>query len=202
MTRPYVQIDAPNMITTLRQHLDEMLPRFTAIEGVVGLTLNGGLARGYADHLSEIDVTVFLTPEALKALQTRKAPIAAGITVLKGQLYDVKYVDYIAERDRVWEDVTLWDASYAEVLYDPQGLIQEMFTAKLGDGPDPGAAEGPMMRCWWYYELAGEIWIHRGMCCRGITCSTKPSSHWSKRCSSPTGNTSRTKNGCYTSAEA
>jgi len=161
MTRPYVQIDAPNLITALRQHLDDVLPCFTAIEGVVGLTLNGGLARGYADHLSEIDVTVFLTAGAFKALQTRKASIAAGITVLNGQLYDVKYVDYCAERDRGWEGVTLWDASYAEILHDPQGLIQELFSEKLGDGPNLGAAEGLLMSCWWHYELAGEIWIHR-----------------------------------------
>ena len=30
-----------------------MLPEFEALPGVVGLTLNGGLSRGYANHLSE-----------------------------------------------------------------------------------------------------------------------------------------------------
>jgi len=36
-----------------------MLPRFKEFPGVVGITLNGGLSRGYADHLSEIDVTFY-----------------------------------------------------------------------------------------------------------------------------------------------
>jgi hypothetical protein len=161
VTRPYVQIEAANQITPLRRHLQEMLPRFAAFEGVVGLTLNGGLSRGYGDHLSEIDVTFFLTPEAARRWQTGRTPIAVGITVLSGQLYDIKFVDHVAERERAWEDVTLWDASYAEILYDPQSLIQALFDEKLADGPDPGAAEGLLMSCWWYFELAGGIWIHR-----------------------------------------
>ena len=37
-------------------HLEKMLPEFEALPGVVGLTLNGGLSRGYADHLSKIKV--------------------------------------------------------------------------------------------------------------------------------------------------
>jgi hypothetical protein len=162
MTRPYVQIDAANQIAILRQHLEEMLPRFTAFQGVAGLTLNGGLSRGYADHLSEIDVTFYLEPEAYEAWRSGKAPISVGITVLDGQLYDIKYLSYAAEKDRVWDHVTLWDTSYAEILHDPQGLVHVLFSEKLGERPDPSVAEGFLMSCWWYFELAGEIWIHRG----------------------------------------
>ncbi len=53
MNRPYVQIESENTIATLRHHLEKMLPEFEALPGVVGLTLNGGLSRGYTDHLSE-----------------------------------------------------------------------------------------------------------------------------------------------------
>ena len=141
----------------------------TAFEGVVGLTLNGGLSRGYADHLSEIDVTIFLTPEAYDAWQSGRAPIAQGITVLDGRLYDVKAVSYTEERDRPWEQVTLWDASYAEILYDPEGLLHAMLSEKLARRPDPGTGlvEGLLMSCWWYFELAGTIWIERGDALQG-----------------------------------
>ena len=162
MSRPRVQISATNHITTLRHHLNEMLPRFIALPGVVGLTLNGGLSRGYADHLSEIDVTFYLTPDALKAWQQGKSPIALGITMLDGQLYDVKIVDYLHEQERQWDDVALWDASYAEILYDPNDILHDLYAAKLSQPPDPGQSEGLMMGCWWHFELAGEIWIHRG----------------------------------------
>jgi hypothetical protein len=169
VSRPRVQIDAPNQIADLRQHLEGQLPRFIAFEGVVGLTLNGGMSRGYADHLSEIDVTFYLTPEAYAAWQSGGAPIAQGITVLEGQLYDVKCVSYPTERDRTWESVALWDASYAEILYDPDGLLHAMFDEKLASRPDPcaGPVEGLLMGCWWYFELAGTIWIERGDALQG-----------------------------------
>lgn len=167
MTRPYVQIDATNHVAMLRQHLTEMLPRLIALEGVVGLTLNGGLSRGYADQLSEIDVTIYLTPEAFNAWESGKTPIATGICVLNGQLYDIKYVNHITEAARDWEPVTLWDASYAEILYDPQGHLQQLFASKLAHRPEPGEAEGLLMGCWWYFELAGTIWIQRGDALQG-----------------------------------
>ena len=55
MNRPHVQIESENNISMLRHYLEKMLPEFEALPGVMGLTLNDGLSRGYADHLSEID---------------------------------------------------------------------------------------------------------------------------------------------------
>ena len=46
MNRPYVQIESENKISTLRRHLEKMLPEFEALPGVVGLTLNGDLQEG------------------------------------------------------------------------------------------------------------------------------------------------------------
>lgn len=33
---------------------------------------------------------------------------------------------------------------------------------KLADPPRRLQAEGPLFQCWWYFRLAGDIWIHRG----------------------------------------
>jgi len=162
MTRPYVRTSAHNQIAALRRHLAEHLPRFTASPGVVGLTLNGGMSRGYADEYSEVDITFFLESQTYQAWQSSGSPIAAGIIMLDGQLYDVKFADYAVESAREWDMVMLWDASYAEVLYDPKGLLSKMLAVKLETTPDIGAVEGLLMSCWWHYELAGTIWIHRG----------------------------------------
>jgi hypothetical protein len=167
LTRPTVQIKAANQITALRRHLDGVLPRLKSFPGIVGITLNGGLSRGYGDHLSEVDVTLYLTPESFKMWQNGKTPIALGITVIDGQLYDIKAANYAAEREREWEEVALWDASYAEILYDPEKLVQELLAEKLAVDLDPGRAEALLMRCWWHFELAGEIWIQRGDALQG-----------------------------------
>ncbi len=162
MNRPQVQIESENKISTLRHHLEKMLPEFEALPGVIGLTLNGGLSRGYADHLSEIDVTIYLTSEAFVDWQSSKPPIAVGITKLAGQLYDIKYVDFRAESARDWDDTELWDASYAEILFDPEDLLHSVFSEKLAERPEPGKAGNLLMSCWWYFRLAGDSWIHRG----------------------------------------
>ncbi len=162
MSRPYVQVESENTIATLRHHLEKMLPEFEALPGVVGLTLNGGLSRGYADHLSEIDITIYLTSEAFRDWKLGKPPIAVGITKLAGQLYDVKYVDFTAEEARDWDDTELWDVSYAEILFDPEDLLHSLFAEKLAERPEPDKAENLLMSCWWYFRLAGDIWIHRG----------------------------------------
>ncbi len=162
MPRPAVTIHTPNQLDRLRAHLDRQLPHFAALPGVVGITLNGGLSRGYADHLSEIDVTFFLTPAAYQHWQAGHAPFGTGIQMIDGQLYDLKALNLDDERARAWEMVTRWDASYAEILHDPDGAIAALLADKLAHRPDPHEAGGPLFAAWWYFELAGNIWIHRG----------------------------------------
>jgi hypothetical protein len=146
----------------LRRHLATVLPTLQRLPGVVGITLNGGLARGYGDHLSEIDVTIYLTAAMYAAWQCGQSPIATGITVIDGQLYDLKMLDYAAAMAQAWSDDTMWDGSYAEILYDPEGLLAQLHAAKVTAPPAPETAGGLMMSCWWYFRLAGDIWIYRG----------------------------------------
>lgn len=162
MARPFVQVQSANQIDKLRQHLDALLPRFEALSGVVGITLNGGMSRGYADHLSEIDVTFYLTAVTYADWQAGHAPIPLGIGMIDGALYDVHVVDLAAERTRDWEDDALWDASYAQVLWDPTGQVAQLLQEKADSFPSPGQAGGYLFSCWWYFRLAGDIWRHRG----------------------------------------
>ncbi len=161
MTRPQVQINKSNHIVKLRAHLNKMLPEFIALPGLVGITLNGGLSRGYGDHLSEIDLTFFLNPATYQQWQAGQAPFGTGIQMIDGALYDLKEVDFEQEKARQWEDVALWDASYAEILHDSQDAIQTLLTEKLAATPSPLAAGGPLFVAWWNYKLAGDIWMHR-----------------------------------------
>jgi hypothetical protein len=161
MTRPRVQIHALNLVNDLRCQLETFLPKWKALPGVVGITLNGGMSRGYADHLSEIDVTLYLRTETYTQWQSGRSPIPLGIVVLNGALYDIKIVDIEVEKGRAWESDTLWDASYAEILHDPERVLAALFKGKLAQKPQPQDAEGDLFHCWWYFRLAGDIWIHR-----------------------------------------
>jgi hypothetical protein len=161
VTRPTVTINHPNQLVQFRAHLDQHLPRFATLPGVVGITLNGGMSRGYADHLSEIDVTFYLTPEAYQHWQAGQAPIGMHIQMIDGMLYDLKMLDINHERAHDWEMVTLWDASYAQILHDPTGAVAALFANKLAQRPDPKDAAGPMFVVWWRFFLLGNAWIQR-----------------------------------------
>jgi predicted nucleotidyltransferase len=160
MSRPQVQIESPNQQDRLRAHLVGLLPRLIALPGVVGITLSGGLARGYADELSEIDLTLYLETGTYVTWERGQSPIPQGIAVLDGMLYDLKTVDFTAEADREWDQVDRWDFSYAEILHDPHGALAALREAKLVP-PEPGEAAGPLFSAWWHYELAGNIWLRR-----------------------------------------
>lgn len=166
MNRPYVNLKSKNIVEDLLKILEEKLPKFMALDGVIGITLNGGMSRGYADFLSEIDVVIYLNSEEYERWQKSKAPIPLGIVKLDGYLYDIKIVDFEAEKGRKWDSVALWDLSYSKILFDPEGNIEKLVKEKLL-APKSSEAEGLLFSCWWYYRLACDIWIHRGDALQG-----------------------------------
>lgn len=161
MNRPYVNLKSENTMEKMLKSLDTTLAMFTALDGVVGVTLNGGLSRGYGDHLSEIDIVIYLHEEQYSQYKNGLYPFALGITMIDGSLYDIKTVSYEQELRRDYESVALWDLSYAKILYDPKGAVQKLMKEKLSVPVDIAQAGGLLWSAYWSYKLAGNIWIHR-----------------------------------------
>ena len=160
--RPHV-LDLPhNRAPEMMSHLEEQLSLFRSAPGLIGLTLNGGLSRGFADTLSEIDVTLYLDEAGQRAAESGQFPVPLGIVVLEGQLYDLKTVSYEDEFRREFGQVDLWDMSYAKILFDPQGKIAQLFATKLSCRPKGEDAADHLWDAYWHYGLAGDIWIARG----------------------------------------
>ena len=84
-----------------------------------------------------------------------------GITVIDGYLYDIKLVNYEDELERSYDSTALWDLSYADILYDPEGKIAEFKSRKLACTVDIDSAGGLLWEAYWNYRLAGDIWIYR-----------------------------------------
>ena len=162
MSRPYVNLNSNNIFDDLLGVLNVEIERLKLIDGVAGITLNGGLSRGYADHLSEIDIVIYLEKRYFENWQKTKTPLPLGIVKLSGYLYDIKIVDFESEERREWDSVSLWDLSYSKVLFDPKGKIEKLMKDKLSHTPKVTEAEALLFSAWWYYKLAGDIWIHRG----------------------------------------
>ncbi|MFH1334622.1 MAG: DUF4037 domain-containing protein [Pseudomonadota bacterium] len=155
-------IKKENLIEKMLADLEKALPNFHSIKGLVGITLNGGLARGYGDHLSEIDLTLFLDAKTYEHWNAGYAECCTGICIYEGNLYDIKYLNYSAEYDRPLSPILeLWDLSYAKVLYDPFGKIRSYLDKQLATPFDNQVITRIMFETWWYYRLAGNIWVHR-----------------------------------------
>lgn len=151
-----------NKLKTFLLHIENHLYIFKKIKGLVGITLNGGLARDYADHLSEIDLTIFLEDETYKKWEKGESEICCGICIYDNMIYDIKYINYKEEFDRNLSPIVeLWDLSYAKILYDPYGKIKTFFSKKLSEKYDIKIICSLMFEIWWYYRLAGDIWIYR-----------------------------------------
>ena len=161
MKRPYVNLNSDNTIQKMLDALDKSLYMFTAIDGVAGITLNGGLSRGYGDCLSEIDVVIYLHEKQFMEYKNGLYPFALGITMIDGYLYDIKTVSIERELESDYDSIALWDLSYAKITYDPKLQIADFIKQKLSKPVDISYASGFLWSAYWSYKLAGDIWIHR-----------------------------------------
>ncbi|WP_054943318.1 DUF4037 domain-containing protein [Paenibacillus ihuae] len=162
MSRPHVTVTSPNLLDSMQKELHNRLQDFTALDGVCGITLNGGCSRGYADELSEIDLVLYLEDGQHGQWSNGRSPLPLGITKLGEYLYDIKISNLNEEQKKPWDSVALWDLSYARILYDPSGQIARFMSEKLAQRPERMQVEGLMFNCWWHFRLAGDIWLHRG----------------------------------------
>ena len=161
MQRPFVNITSKGNMEELLNELHRNMDKFLAFGQVVGIILNGGLAREYADHLSEIDLIIFLTNEQYLEYRTAKTPVPIGITMIDGYLYDIKIENYDNALTRQLSMVALWDLSYAKIVYDPEHKLADLIKNKLSHPIATSQAGGLLFDAWWNFRLAGDIWIHR-----------------------------------------
>jgi hypothetical protein len=128
---------------------------------VVGVILDGGLSRDYGDHLSEIDIVIYLHEKQFQEYQYGTCPFALGITMIDGYLYDIKLANFEEEIVKEFDSVALWDLSYASMLYDPEGKTAHFINQKLSNPIEISSAGSLLWSAYWNYKIAGNIWIYR-----------------------------------------
>ncbi len=124
------ELRGENRIKTFRQITRELVSEISIHKDAVGIAFLGGLVRGFADKFSDVDIVVLL---------------AAKNQPLREQLYDLS----AATQDRLntdvdlevhfledfkkqkWDEIKRWEFSKAEIVYDPEGVVKEVFEEKL-----------------------------------------------------------------------
>lgn len=93
MTQPRPTISSPNKYDAYFRQTREFASRFAALEGVVGVLLTSGLARGCADRFFELNLAAYLTRPHFEAWTRRgEAPFPESDFCLDG--WHVDFLDW------------------------------------------------------------------------------------------------------------
>lgn len=122
----------PDFSEEYRQQARQLAKRFAIMEGVVGVVLVGGLTFGEGDRHSDVDLIVYLQQQSLRTWYFGEAPLPEGESRYHNLRLDTSYRDFRAEQERLWTPAEIWKVSRAEILYDPEGLLQHLIESKTG----------------------------------------------------------------------
>jgi len=158
------QSRGPNLAAEYRERAWQLARRFGVLEGVVGVALVGALTLGRADRYSDIDLVVYLRRHTLRTWLLGAAPLPEGESYYHGLRLDLSYRDYADERVREWSAAERWQAARAEILYDPEGLIAELFQRKavIGDAEQHALLGDEAATASYLLDVAVPAWLYRG----------------------------------------
>jgi hypothetical protein len=128
--RPHGRLPDKSQLNEMLDSANEYVKLLSEYTEVIGITLGGGLSRGYGDRLSEIDLNIYLDEEGLTRWGLGKGPIPQGDHMGHKYHMDVSFLNIEKERESKWNLLKKWGCSYAKILYDPSGKVQELLEDK------------------------------------------------------------------------
>lgn len=119
-----------NQIREFRKIAEKIMGKLVKNEAVSGIIFLGGLARGFTDKYSDVDILVLMNKKD-KRLKREIQRIAAEEHSLSGLDIDLE-AHFLGDFERKrWNEMDKWDFSHAEIVYDVNGEIQDLITRKV-----------------------------------------------------------------------
>ncbi|MFX1375895.1 MAG: DUF4037 domain-containing protein [Promethearchaeota archaeon] len=162
--RPFGQIFSKGKYHEMLVKGKEIANDLIKEEGVVGISLCGGLSRGYGDELSEIDLNVYLKDDAYNKWICGMGPIPHSDALWKGNYIDIDFLSYQNELNKNWSLVKKWDISYNIILFDPENKLLELFIEKdiFSSKEKFEYASECFEKCMYIGDLVIQQWLKRG----------------------------------------
>jgi hypothetical protein len=152
----------PNRAAELMVEVEKLLPKVLEMAPrAIGVVLAGGLARGFADECSDVDILVFHH-------RNEKVPYMPYQYLPQGNCVEFGACCFEDGNDPdkdslIWTMANRWDKSYAKILHDPEGELQALFKKKLVFRPgELKALKGKARDAWWFIDECATSWITRG----------------------------------------
>ncbi len=134
---------------------------------IIGILLSGGLARGFADHFSDIDIEIF-HPRGFSKLILPESPRGSHWTPQGNEIEIEKscFEDHLDPQndEMLWSMSNRWDKVHANILYDPKGHIANLLKSKVVFRPGEWeilhklAGTSPQ----WLATNVANSWVERG----------------------------------------
>lgn len=107
--------------------------KISTIEGIIGILATGGIARGYCDDYSDLDLIVYATEEKVVEIENY---IAVGWLMHKNIGLDTPLESYekALQADSpsdYWSQMMRWDRQNSILLFDTENRIKNLLRAKL-----------------------------------------------------------------------
>jgi len=125
-----VELRGENQIEKFKGIAQKLVSRIISFKGVTGVIFIGGLVRGFADKYSDVDILVFL---GKKDENLRKQLRKIGASEQERSRVDIDLeVHFLQDFSKQkWDEMSRWDFSHAEIVYDPKVKIKKLFNEKL-----------------------------------------------------------------------
>jgi hypothetical protein len=162
--RPYGEISSEGKYDEMLKEAKKIANGLAKENGVLGITLCGGLSRGYADELSEIDLNVYLEDDIYNDWIISMGPIPHSDALWKGNYVDIEFFSFQQELKESWGLIKKWDASYNIILFDPERKIEALFKEKDIFTPEEKyrCVSICFEKCMYIGDLVIQQWIKRG----------------------------------------
>jgi len=119
-----------NLIDRFLKVAEELVSRITSLSGVAGVVFLGGLARGFVDRFSDLDIGVFLR-ERDERLRRRIYGLRSEVESRYGIEVDLE-VHFLEDFERRrWGEADRWLYSKAKIVFDPEGRVKKVLERKL-----------------------------------------------------------------------
>jgi len=125
-----IHLQGENEIVRLRQIADKLAADISRFQNVTGVIFMGGLARGFMDKYSDIDIIALLDKEnSFVRKQVKQASSEeqknAAVDI------DVEVHTLAAYTKKKWNEIDRWSFSKANVVFDPNGTVRRLLDEKL-----------------------------------------------------------------------
>jgi len=165
-----IKLKGNNQIGSFRHVAERLVSKITANNNVAGVILLGGLARGFADKYSDVDIIVLFNKED-NPLRRQIHDMSLEERKSSGLDIDLEIHCLNAFQRWKWNETNRWDFSHAEIVHDPEEQIRKLLDERLKVSQEFWVKR--IVTCAEYMKwyccpptrnigTIAEAWVHRG----------------------------------------